>query len=112
MPSIVGKASAENVMCRRRSVRFQEKRLPAYPRASRLTYHRAALCHLIERAFCRNLFTAGQPITVNILGDAVILGGAVSDPDLILEAVAIVESLVPQMQVVSQIKTRKSRVGV
>jgi hypothetical protein len=100
------------VMCRRRVVRYHEKRLLLTRPDPRITYQRAALRHLIQRAFCRNVFTADEPILVDILGDTVILSGSVSDPDLIPEAVAIVEAVVPDMRVVCRLRTRLSRVGV
>jgi hypothetical protein len=69
-----------------------------------MEYHRDALRHLIERALKRNTFTATESIRVLLLGEDVLLYGAVSDPDLIAEAVATVEAVAPFLQVYSHLR--------
>jgi hypothetical protein len=69
-----------------------------------MKYHRDALRHLIERALKRNTFTANEPIRVLLLGEDVLLYGAVSHSDLIAEAVATVEAVAPFLQVYSHLR--------
>ena len=75
-----------------------------------MRYKREGLLHLIERALQRNTFTAGQPIRVEVRGEAVILRGTVNDPDLIPEAVATVESVAPFLYVYSRLRVVRPHV--
>ncbi len=75
-----------------------------------MRYRREVLRHLIIRALRRNSFTAHEPIEVIIKGDAVWLRGTVRHPDLIPEAVATVEAVVPFMRVYSRLRVRRPTV--
>jgi hypothetical protein len=77
-----------------------------------MKYKREMLHHLIVRALQRNTFTADQLIRVTLHGHNVILRGVVDHPDLIPEAVATVESVAPFLYVYSQLRVRRSLVGV
>lgn len=72
-------------------------------------YRRDALHHLIVRALQRNTFTAGQDIGVLVLGEDVLLYGTVTHPDLIPEAVAIVEAVAPGLRVHCRLRTHSVR---
>lgn len=72
-------------------------------------YRRDALHHLIIRALQRNTFTAGQDIGVLVLGEDVLLYGTVTHPDLIPEAVAIVEAVAPGLRVHCRLRTHSVR---
>lgn len=76
-----------------------------------MRYRRETLRHVITRALQRNTFTAHEPIKVVIKDGAVWLHGTVSDADLIPEAVATVEAVVPMMFVYSRLRVRRSPVG-
>jgi len=76
-----------------------------------MRYRRETLRHLILRALQRNTFTAHEPIEVVIRGGAVWLRGTVSHADLIPEAVATVEAVVPFLYVYSRLRVRRAPVG-
>ncbi|WP_119068440.1 BON domain-containing protein [Aggregatilinea lenta] len=69
-----------------------------------MKYQHQTLHHLIVRALKRNTFTANEAIRVIVRGQNVILQGTVSDPDLIPEAVATVESVASFLHVYSQLR--------
>ncbi|MCL4237135.1 MAG: hypothetical protein KJ047_02705 [Anaerolineae bacterium] len=69
-----------------------------------MSYQREMLHHLITRALKRNTFTADQDIAVFVLGEDVLLYGAVTHPDLIPEAVVTVEAVAPFLQVHSHLR--------
>ncbi|MBN1678646.1 MAG: hypothetical protein JW966_00045 [Anaerolineae bacterium] len=71
-----------------------------------MQHRRRMLHHIIERALKRNTFTADQHITVDVLGDSVVLRGVVSHSDLIAEAVATVEAVAPFLDVYSCLRVR------
>jgi osmotically-inducible protein OsmY len=72
-----------------------------------MRYKRHILRHLIVRALQRNTFTANQPIEVTVRGYRVLLRGTVSDPDLIPEVVATVESVAPFLHVYCRLRVRR-----
>lgn len=76
-----------------------------------MRYRRETLRHVITRALKRNTFTAQESINVVIKDGAIWLHGTVSDADLIPEAVATVEAVVPMMFVYSRLRVRRSAVG-
>jgi len=76
-----------------------------------MRYRRETLRHVIIRALKRNTFTAREPIKVVIKDGAVWLHGTVSDADLIPEAVATVEAVVPVLFVYSRLRVRRSSVS-